>query len=163
VDPERWLGRARAKTGVDFDLPTEAQWEFACRAGTSTDTYNGDFKKTNDDIDRVVKPIAWFDGSLGGMHWSPVGEKIPNAFGLYDMIGNGCEMCLDYYAEDYGGVTNKYEPEGPASGSDRTYRSCTGALSYLYATSAKRDNQNRTYYGTRLTCPVSLKYADREK
>ena len=163
VNPERWLGRARAKTGVDFDLPTEAQWEFACRAGTSTDTYNGDFKKTNDDIEKVVKPIAWFDGSLGGMQWSPVGEKIPNAFGLYDMIGNGCELCLDYYAADYGGVAKKYEPEGPASGSARTYRSCSGALSYLYATSAKRDNQNRTYYGTRLVCPIMLKYAEQEK
>ena len=60
-------------------------------------------------------------------------------------------------------MTEKYEPEGPASGSDRTYRSCTGALSYLYATSAKRDNRNNTYFGTRLVCPIMLKYAEQEK
>ena len=164
VYEKRWLGKARAKTGVDFDLPTEAQWEFACRAGTTTDTYNGNYKKENADIDRVVKPIAWYDGSLGsGKQWNPVGHKMPNAFGLYDMIGNGGELCLDYYAADYGSTANKYEPEGPTTGSARVYRSCSGALSYLYTTSAKRDNQNYTYYGTRLVCPIALKYPESEK
>ena len=163
VYEKRWLGKARAKTGVDFDLPTEAQWEFACRAGTTTDTYNGNYKKDNADINRVVKPIAWYDGSLGGKQWNPVGHKLPNAFGLYDMIGNGCELCLDYYAADYGGTANKYEPEGPTTSTARVYRSCTGALSYYYTTSARRYNQSNTYSGTRLVCPVTLKYPESEK
>ena len=98
VDASSFLGRLRAKTGLDFDLPTEAQWEYACRAGTTTTYYWGN---AMDDA------CAWYKDNSGSK-WTysekihPVGTKLPNAWGLYDMIGNVWEMCRD--ASSAGGV-----------------------------------------------------------
>ena len=79
-----------------FDLPTEAEWEFACRAGTATERYDGTAGGT------IPVGIAWIneDGCRppsGLQIPQEVGLLIPNAFGLYDMLGNVPEMCLDYY------------------------------------------------------------------
>ena len=163
VNANRWLGKARAKTGVDFDLPTEAQWEYACRAGTTTVVYSGDFNESN--AGNYLNPIAWHQSNTGGSAgymWHPVGLKIPNAFGLYDTIGNGSELCLDWYAIDYGGTTNKYEPEGPDTGTARSYRATYSTYDYTKHRAAKRTN-GETYYGTRLVCPIMLKYSEGEK
>ena len=161
VQASRWLGQARAKTGVDFDLPTEAQWEFACRAGTTTVVYSGDFNASNQ---ANLGKIAWWSGNKGGYDFHPVGMKEPNAFGLYDMIGNAKEMCLDWYAADYGGLENKYEPEGPATGSARVYRAHRATYSYPYHTGYYRDSDyGEARYGTRLVCPITLKYPASEK
>jgi formylglycine-generating enzyme required for sulfatase activity len=79
--------RLSERAGVRVTLPTEAQWEHACRAGTRTRFYPGD---TEEDLDKA----AWYrENSAGGVH--PVGQKQPNAFGLYDMLGNVCEHCMD--------------------------------------------------------------------
>ena len=161
VSTDSWLGKLRAKTGVDFDLPTDAQWEFACRAGTTTVLYNGDFTSSN--FSTYLNPIAWYNSNRGGYMWHPVGFKLPNAFGLYDMIGNGREMCLDRYAADYGGIANKYEPEGPINTNDRVYRSNVPNYNWDGMGSAIRYNAGNTYYGTRLVCPVTLKYPESEK
>ncbi len=161
VQSTRWLGKARAKTGVDFDMPTEAQWEFACRAGTTTVVYSGDYDASNQ---ANLSIIAWFSGNRGGYDFHPVGMKEPNAFGLYDMIGNGKEICLDWYAADYGGLGSKFEPEGPATGTTRVYRAHRATYSYPYHTCAWReDSSGDGRYGTRLVCPVTLKYPDGEK
>ena len=108
VDASSFLGRLRAKTGLDFDLPTEAQWEYACRAGTTTAYYWGD---------SMDGAYAWYYNN-SGLTTHPVGTKKPNAWGLYDMSGNVWEWCRDWYGTLAYGV----DPKGSASGSYRVRR-----------------------------------------
>ena len=104
-----WLSR---KEGRTYRLPTEAEWEYACRTGTMTRYYNGDDPEGLTTIGNV-RDVTWLsvfkneDGqaaihsSDGYTFPSPVGKFQPNHFGLYDMIGNAWEFCADWYNEDY--------------------------------------------------------------
>ncbi|NOZ21072.1 MAG: formylglycine-generating enzyme family protein [Planctomycetes bacterium] len=101
----QWLSK---KTGKTYRLPTEAEWEFACRAGTTTAFYFGD------DAGRAGE-YAWFeDNSDERTH--PCGEKKPNAWGLYDMAGNVREWVVDVYGAEYYGKSPAKDPTGPAEG-----------------------------------------------
>ncbi len=96
-------------TGYKFDLPTEAQWEYACRAGTSTAFNNGQNLTGKDECDSLDE-IAWYKNNADGKT-HPVGLKKPNEWGIYDMHGNVYEWCRDWYG-DY--PTNcEIDPTGP--------------------------------------------------
>lgn len=97
----------RLPEGMEFRLPTEAEWEYAARAGIATD-YVGELPE-----------VGWYKENSGGTP-HPVGEKAPNAWGLYDVHGNVWEWCLDWYGPYPGGeVTN---PSGPDNGEERIFR-----------------------------------------
>jgi formylglycine-generating enzyme len=105
----RTLSEKESKT---YRLPTEAEWEYACRAGTKTTwSFGNDEKELGD--------YAWYDKS---QHAYMVGLKKPNAFGLYDMHGNVYEWCNDYYKADYYKHSPEKDPAGPTSGSIRVFR-----------------------------------------
>ena len=88
---QSWLQKFGLQTGVTVNIPTECEWEFACRAGSSAP------RNAEGDVD----DIAWHSGNSGG-RTHPVGMKKPNAWGLYDMLGNVWEICRDAYAANLG-------------------------------------------------------------
>ena len=110
---------ARAPKGWKFDLPTEAEWEYACRAGTTTSLNSGEDIAPTDGVCRKSDKVAWYDkNSDGGT--KPVGKKRPNNWGLHDMHGNVWEWCADWKgASETESVT---DPTGPSGGSERTFR-----------------------------------------
>jgi len=102
------LNEKFAASGGRFSLPTEAQWEYACRAGGTGKYSFGDAKEDFD-------PFAWFRNNSGRAS-HPVGQKTPNAWGLYDMHGNMWEWCADWYDKDYYQQSPTEDPPGPSSG-----------------------------------------------
>lgn len=100
------------KYNVNARLPYEAEWEYACRAGTSTKYYWGD---------ELNADFHWYDVNSDSKTY-PVGQKKPNAFGLYDMSGNVWEWCIDWYSDSYYKSSSSKNPMGAPGGSDRIMR-----------------------------------------
>jgi formylglycine-generating enzyme required for sulfatase activity len=111
---QRERAAGRIATNSVYRLPTEAEWEYACRAWTSTRfSYGDDTGYTN------LTDYAWYYDNSGGMT-HPVGQKLPNPWGLYDMHGNVFEWCQDWYGTYPGAIA--VDPQGPATGSYRVIR-----------------------------------------
>ncbi|OQB42920.1 MAG: Serine/threonine-protein kinase pkn1 [Candidatus Hydrogenedentes bacterium ADurb.Bin179] len=116
IECQRFMQTLSDMVGPDgqFRLPTEAEWEYACRAGTNTKYYFGD------ESERAhLTDYAWYASNSGG-HTHPVMEKAPNAWGLHDITGNVFEWCLDWYGS-YDSETCT-DPQGPANGRQRVLR-----------------------------------------
>jgi formylglycine-generating enzyme required for sulfatase activity len=131
-DIQEFIKKLNTKTGKNYRLPTEAEWEYAARGGQSYQ-YAG-----SDNIDNV----AWYDGNSGSKT-HPVGQKSPNGYGLYDMSGNVWEWCNDWYG-DYssGAVTN---PKGPSTVSRRVLRGGSWFTDASYCRVANRFSDSPDY------------------
>ena len=112
---DSFVGKLKSKTGLaNVDLPTEAQWEYACRAGTITELSSGKGLTPNN----VMEVAGVMNGHI---KTDVVGSHRVNPWGLYDMHGNAPEMCLDYYQDDVG-TAAATDPKGPTSGDRRVTR-----------------------------------------
>ncbi len=109
-----FIQRLSAKVEVGFRLPTEAEWEYACRAGTTTRFY-----WPEDKGEWVINRHAWVNSRSFAMP-HPGGEKIPNPWGLYDMSGNVWEWCGDWYGPYSAG--DQIDPTGPETGTNKVFR-----------------------------------------
>ena len=143
------------KTGREIRLPTEAEWEYACRAGSSTRFGYGD-----DPGERQIGDYGWTSGNVTGkdqFYSRPVGRKKPNAFGLHDMHGNVYEWCQDRYQRSYEKLPAT-DPVGPAEGTQRVLRGGCWNYKTKLMRSAARFSDSPTNaivtYGFRVVLPV---------
>lgn len=139
---------AEKQAGRSYRLPTEAEWEYACRAGTTSKFYFG--------INEGQLPQhGWFEANAGNRAHE-VGRKQPNSWGLYDMHGNTWEWCADWYG-DYP-ATAATDPTGPRGGKTKVLRGGSWSVSAEKCTSAYRDGnlpENRFFtYGFRVVLEI---------
>ena len=120
-----------------YRLPTEAEWEYACRAGTKTIFFFGNSPSK-------LASYAWFDENSGGKP-QPVGQKRPNPRGLYDMYGNVWEWCNDFYKVDYYQESPEENPKGPKTGETKVVRGGAWKFSTESCRSGYRYNENPGY------------------
>ncbi|MBN1445325.1 MAG: formylglycine-generating enzyme family protein [Candidatus Omnitrophica bacterium] len=119
-------------------LPTEAEWEKACRAGSNT-------KYSFGDEDSQLWEYAWYEANSEKKTY-PVGQKKPNAYGLYDMHGNAWEWCSDFYRADYYTGSPAANPQGPASGRHHAMRGGSWFNNPSHCRCAYRDWQEPDYW-----------------
>jgi formylglycine-generating enzyme required for sulfatase activity len=137
----------QSEPGMNYRLPAEAEWEYACRAGSAAKYCFGDEESG-------LAEYAWYDSNSGEKS-HPAGIKKPNAWGLYDMHGNVWEWCSDWFAADYYSNCPVDDPKGPATGTEKVLRGGCWGLGGDYCRSAYRNSDNpacsnHAYGGLRL-------------
>ncbi len=119
-DAQRFIFRLNAMAGPNtYRLPTEAEWEYAARAGSQTALSNGRLTVTGCDHDAKLDHVGWYCGN-SDQKSHPVAQKQPNSWGLYDMHGNVWEWCQDWYGDYPSGPAT--DPQGPTTGLIRVNR-----------------------------------------
>ena len=153
-DATEYCRRLSKKEGRKYRLPTEAEWEYACRGGSDTVFSFGDDAAG-------LENYAWFRESaknVGETYPHQVGQKRANGFGLHDMLGNVIEWCSDWYAEDYQPKSPSIDPKGPASGTEHIMRGGSWSSFAASCRSARRvwnTPVSRAHYnGFRLVCEL---------
>jgi formylglycine-generating enzyme required for sulfatase activity len=151
----KWLS---SKEGKTHRLPTEAEWEYACRAGTTTRYLHGNDSEGSEKVGNVADAAfeAQFPelkgvikASDGYAYTSPAGSFSPNPFGLCDMHGNVWEWCADWYDAEYYAKSPTNNPGGPATGEERVYRgggwfNCTRGCRSATRSGSQPENRNLT-------------------
>ena len=172
VDEDSFLGRLRKTTSIRFDLPTEAQWEYACRAGTATALGTGRNLSSAKECPEMAE-AGWYGFNPGknGDGTAKVGSFLPNAWGIYDMHGNVAEWCLDWWQGALG-TGAQTDPKGPETGTWRAIRGgCWDGLVHLGHAAACRSAARGSYdcmtcanpmnaslyWGFRVVCPADVR------
>lgn len=146
ADAEAFCKWVAEQTGRRVRLPTEAEWEYACRSGSSGRYCFGDDPA-------LLTEYAWYAGNSGWVT-HPVGTKKPSPWGLYDMHGNVAEWLADWYAYYPGGP--RTDPKGPSTGSDHAWHECSWSSKPYECKCAQRDRSSPSYksaaLGIRAAC-----------
>ncbi len=147
----KWLSEKEKQT---YALPTEAQWEYACRAGTKTRYSTGEAEESLQGFANVSDAafLAKYADATWSVEWSdghpfssPVGSLKPNAWGLHDMHGNAWEWCADWYAADYAKDAPADDPPGPKTGEIHIVRGGAFTNRFRWVRSADRDAKRPGY------------------
>lgn len=158
-DVQEFINTLNGSGKTKFRFPTEAEWEYACRSGGKKEDFSGCTRVTDgaifdrsDDINRV----AWYeDNSKGSTH--PVGEKVPNGLGLYDMSGNVSEWVQDWYKSDYSSSTMN-NPTGPDSGTYRVHRGGCYGSDQKWVNCGRRGNERPDKKSERIGCRLAISF-----
>jgi sulfatase modifying factor 1 len=151
-DTQDLIKELNQRSGRNFRLPFEAEWEYSARAGGLKQKWSGT------DNEKIIDTYSWNRSNAGREDTHAVGQKLPNAFGLYDMTGNVSEWVFDYYDRSYYGESPRSNPNGPGRGHDRVHRggSYDDSGSDLWTThrEKKSNRGNDSKIGFRLALPV---------